>query len=359
MNFTNGLDSSDRSKLFDLLKVFHSDPNNEDKKLLKKLTSLEGRITKNRPHEVKVLLSHLIYPDHLTYEFVECPETHLRKRDLNRHVKEYLNQSIEEYKHKHNLKSLKCQRLVEAMTGENNPAFGHGGRLSPYSKKFIKYQDDSQAYQDGIKNTIDKSNESRIANNSDNTKLSYWLEKTDGNEEEAKRLLSERQSTFSLEKCIERYGEVEGKEVWKNRQQKWQKNFKKSNYSKVSQKLFVEVYNNIKDYNFSDIFFATYDNNIKSVVLDDGKNREYTLTLKDLRVVKPDFFIKDIKLIIEFDGDYWHNQNKRGNKHREELRDAGIIESGYKLLHVSDRDFKSNPSETIQKCLEFIKQNNK
>ena len=41
-------------------------------------------------------------------------------------------------------------------------------------------------------------------------------------EEEAKNALKERQTTFSLEKCIERYGEIKGKEVWQERQDRWQ-----------------------------------------------------------------------------------------------------------------------------------------
>lgn len=42
-------------------------------------------------------------------------------------------------------------------------------------------------------------------------------------EEEAKKLLSDRQSTFSFEKCIEKYGEIEGNIKFNDRQEKWQK----------------------------------------------------------------------------------------------------------------------------------------
>lgn len=41
-------------------------------------------------------------------------------------------------------------------------------------------------------------------------------------EKEAKAKLKERQSTFSLEKCIERYGEEKGRKVFEARQEKWQ-----------------------------------------------------------------------------------------------------------------------------------------
>lgn len=41
-------------------------------------------------------------------------------------------------------------------------------------------------------------------------------------EEEAKYALSERQCTFSLEKCVKKYGEEEGLKRFNIRQEKWQ-----------------------------------------------------------------------------------------------------------------------------------------
>lgn len=51
--------------------------------------------------------------------------------------------------------------------------------------------------------------------------LEYWLLRG-FSEEESKQLLKERQSTFSLKKCIEKYGESEGQKVFNERQLKWQ-----------------------------------------------------------------------------------------------------------------------------------------
>ena len=53
-----------------------------------------------------------------------------------------------------------------------------------------------------------------------NNTLEYYLEKG-MSEEEAKIALKERQSTFSLKKCIEKYGEEEGTRRFKERQEKW------------------------------------------------------------------------------------------------------------------------------------------
>ena len=59
----------------------------------------------------------------------------------------------------------------------------------------------------------------------DNTSIEYYLKKG-FSEDEAKEKLKERQTTFSLEKCIKKYGEVEGKRIFEERQIKWQNTLK-------------------------------------------------------------------------------------------------------------------------------------
>jgi len=52
--------------------------------------------------------------------------------------------------------------------------------------------------------------------------IGYWI-KLGYTDEEAVELVRERQTTFSLDKCIEKYGEIEGLQRWEARQAKWQK----------------------------------------------------------------------------------------------------------------------------------------
>jgi hypothetical protein len=57
------------------------------------------------------------------------------------------------------------------------------------------------------------------------TRTEYWLKKG-FTESEAIEIISKRQSTFSKEKCIEKYGYEKGIEVFKNRQLKWVESLK-------------------------------------------------------------------------------------------------------------------------------------
>lgn len=60
----------------------------------------------------------------------------------------------------------------------------------------------------------------------------YWM--LQGySEEEATEKVSEAQATFSLEKCIGKYGEEEGYRIWKERQDKWQNTLKSKPYEEL------------------------------------------------------------------------------------------------------------------------------
>jgi hypothetical protein len=75
----------------------------------------------------------------------------------------------------------------------------------------------------------EKKLKSNIESNKKSSKrrVEYWLNKG-FNEEEAKEKVSEHQTTFSLKKCIDKYGESQGLEIFNERQEKWLKNFNKA-----------------------------------------------------------------------------------------------------------------------------------
>jgi hypothetical protein len=105
----------------------------------------------------------------------------------------------------------KWAEKIEKVKGENNPWYNHAGKFSPFKKDSVNYSKDAV--------------ENAIRNRQYNTKIDYYINKG-YSETEAKALLKERQTTFSLKKCIKEYGEEEGTKLWKERQEKWQNTLK-------------------------------------------------------------------------------------------------------------------------------------
>lgn len=242
--------------------------------------------------------------------------------------------------------------FYEKVIKPRNPYTGHGSELSPWSKDFKAYQGmDDNEKRKMIRQRVfckDREDFDELKKNH-NCTLEYYMNKG-MSEEEAKAALKERQSTFSLKKCIEKYGEEEGTKRFKERQEKWMNNLPKSNYSQISQKLFWAIYNQLSDKLKNDCRFATNDNGIKN----DHVNKEYMFELPD-SYAKLDFYIPSLKCWIEFDGDYWHGE-KRGNQERDKNREEAIKKAmpSIKLKRVSERDFKAAPELIISECVEWI-----
>ena len=235
----------------------------------------------------------------------------------------------------------------DRITGNKNPAYDHGGRLSPFSDKFVGYKNLSdEETQTRIQEVHIKRADTTDKNDNYTNRLSYYL-KQGMSEDEANDALLERQTTFSLEKCIEKYGQEEGQARWNKRQEQWLTNYKKSNYSKISQLLFWEIFNVLED--TSSIYFAEL--SPKKIRDSSGKNNELRLNLAT-KVILPDFIDTKKKKIIEFDGDYWHG--KPGNVQRELDRDMIIVDNGYQIIHITETEFKTDKKKVIEKCLNFM-----
>jgi hypothetical protein len=254
------------------------------------------------------------------------------------------------------MKQEKYKKMFsEKIKGEKNP--NHKSNTtelerksrSPFSKEFIKYKDI-----DNVEEHISEFAKESVKDRIHATTKEYYLNKG-YSEEESIELLKERQRTFTLEKCIEKYGEEEGKNRWLERQEKWLNNYKKVNYSNISQELFISLYNELLKLEFTNkVYFAKLDDNNK--IHNTNRNFEYRLKLNESYIL-PDFFIPDLKLIIEFDGTYYHRDNTE-NKEREKRRDENIKKSGYSVLHISEKEYIKNKELTVLKLVNYILKNN-
>lgn len=231
---------------------------------------------------------------------------------------------------------IEGQNFYNKVFKKRNAYTGHGPELSPWCKEFVGYKNLSEEEKKAkiLEKTYNKQNPNfeNFKQNS-NTTLEYYLNK--GYDEEiAKQMLKERQSTFSLKKCIKKYGEIEGTKRFNQRQEKWlnslntPENIEKLRigrlkgiccqegkfYSKISQDLFNKIVKKLNNKKLI-IYYAT------------NKNGEYIVKSKDLtRFPMLDFYIPELKKWIEFDGDYWHGE-KRGNQQRDKQREKLIFES--------------------------------
>lgn len=145
-----------------------------------------------------------------------------------------------------------------------------------------------------------------------NTTVEYYV-KQGFTEDEAKVALKKRQTTFSLQTCIQRYGEQEGTKVWRSRQEKWintlasktsdekleilrKKVVKLGRASRESLAIFAPLHKMLVEKGViedSDIYYGYNDRN------------EYYLADNDNYFLY-DFTIRSLKLIIEFNGTVWH-----------------------------------------------------
>ena len=76
--------------------------------------------------------------------------------------------------------------------------------------------------------------------------VNYWIKKGYSKEDSLKKV-SEIQSTFSKEKCIEKYGYIEGIKIWQDRQVRWINSLENGNYD-MKQGKSITIRNKINNY---------------------------------------------------------------------------------------------------------------
>ena len=295
---------------------------------------------------------------------VPCLICGMKANCLTSHILKIHKMSIEEYKTQYNspIRSEKyLQEQSSRISGDKNPAYQHGGKFSALSDKFIYANTTNKS---AVVAKISKANKE---NGNTSSTLIYWT-KQGYTEAEAKEKLSQRQTTFSLDICIQKYGEIEGKKRWNDRQEKWQESINTKlpeelerinrakmcngrGYSKISQKMFIAIYEATKEI-YPRPYFATFTD--KKEIIDSKDNHPEWFHISGTgKKFFFDYYVKETKSIIEFDGDYWHGE-KRGNQKRDADREAILIAEGFRIFHVLERDYKADPEKIITQCVEFL-----
>ena len=264
------------------------------------------------------------------------------------------------------MKDEKYRTLMsKKFKGENNP--NHKSKtseeyrktLSPFSKSFKGYsniEDKEKAVSSFAKQAF--------ANRLTETNFEYWKNKYEDIETAVEKY-KERQRTFTIDKCIKKYGEEKGIKVWQKRNREWgekindmYKNgdfvkFSKNNYSNLELEFIQKIVDNLKCKN-------------KYYSALDGK--QFFRYFPSQKITHSYDFVIDNK-IIEFHGDYWHcNPNTyepayihkvigttakdiwESDKNKKSL----IEQEGFLVMVIWESEYKSNPIKTIEKCINFI-----
>ena len=230
-------------------------------------------------------------------------------------------------------------------------------------------QKESEIKVDKVWNNIHKKTWDKRRNNPElykdvnTTQIEYWLKKGFTKNESIEKI-KERQKTFTLEKCIDRYGEIEGLEIWNNRQIKWSEKVE----TKYKNGDFVKFRND----NYSEPELEMFDIIIEKLELKNknvhyGKKQFYRHFKNLGKTFSYDFVYN--KKIIEFNGDYWHCNPNTYNKNyfhkylqmfayeiweKEKIKIKSIEDLGYDVLIIWECDYKYHKEETIEKCIKFL-----
>ena len=190
-------------------------------------------------------------------------------------------------------------------------------------------------------------------------KLEYFLEKYG---DSGRKIYDElcRRKTHTIESVMERSGVNRDKAI--EILEDYYKRALRGSYSDISQKLFWDVYNGSEP----GIRDSTYFGEL---------NQEFGKWSNELDTyVKYDFTINQIKLIVEFNGDYWHANPKKYQANDnirfpfgetksaktiwdyDDLKLQTVKKLGYDVIVIWESDYRNNPTEITEQLLHTIQQ---
>lgn len=332
--------------------------------LLKKKEALENK-QKNNP--AKIFYWKNLFPYLSEEECINKMNKYNKERNkqcIEYYNKNYPNLSLEE-KESLRLEFIKNYTSKIDLRGERN-GMHHSNttelerrQISPRCIEFYQKKYPNLSITDCEKLRLEyfEKNKEKIKFAIKDTNIEFYLNQG-MSKDDAKKALKKRQSTFTLEKCIQRYGEDKGKEMYIKRQQKWKSSLQKSfnhsgspyTQSNISLKMITDLCNKLK--------IEVPEKEL--CLINENENKKHNHYFYD-------FNYKNV--IIEFNGDYWHcnpliwkssDYNKSLHLTAQEVWEKDLDKKicaekhGYKVFIVWDKDYKENPDKVINSCIEFI-----
>lgn len=296
------------------------------------------------------------------YDYFRCPVCNQKVKEINsKHAKMHGFESPTDFAKFYNLNTTKCQAKRDAMKGENNPAYDHGGKYSKFSKNFIHGYDEEWHMQSNAKMSKFRNENKELFKSN----IEYWIKECNGNIEEAKVKYKEFQ-TRDLDYFIKKYGEEEGPGRYKAKTEKWlstmnsktEEEINRINSCKVRKsthfysKAEKELYASLKE-----LFPALEPQIGVMYVTESGvkSSKIYDMALGNK--------------IIEYHGDFWHANPLLYNEthvcpytkltyaeiHTRDNEKLSIAKNkGYEVLVVWEKDYNTNKESVIQECVQYL-----
>lgn len=321
-------------------------------------------------------------------ELPECKICGFKGKQLYKHVSSIHGMSIDEYKSKYDGPTETkeyLEHLSKSRQGENNPMYNKGeSENSPWSVEFyIKkgYSEDeaSKLKQEFIENV----KKSKLPS-SEPTRIEYYMNKYDIDEEEATDMLYKRQQTNSVESIAKRnnISLVEAQKIRDDITKKWINTLNKKTPEEINSINKKKMSgHNVVSQSSLDFFesLCEYIELPKSL----PKYGNSELLLEDVSDKKTLFRKYDFTIgnkIIEYNGDRYHanpniysaddipltwrtcKSNSMYNKTAQDIWDYDkhkielAKKHGYEVFVVWHSDVKKNIYRELRKCKEFLEE---
>ena len=278
---------------------------------------------------------------------VKCLICGYEGKTIANHLLNMHGLTVDQYKEKFEVDRVSSED-VGFPSGENNPAHGHGGKFSKWSKNFI-YGYDADAHE--------RFNLEQSRFQSSNPYNEFRREAYSSGEEYSKA------QTRNLDWFVGKFGEEDGTRRHVLKTQRWIGAFE----SKTEEEL-NDI--NSRKVRKSSSFYSRAEKELLGFILQSVPGTGFAKSLKSIFSNRR--YVYDIPFgnsISEYDGDFWHaNPDKvkidfvcpyrqmtaKQIWDRDEDKTATAIYHGYKILRVWETDYKKDKAGTVQKCINFL-----
>ena len=264
--------------------------------------------------------------------------------------------TLDQYKEKFPGEPTTPLKKSERISGSLNPGFNHGGKFSPFSENFI-----------GCKDSAEKAKQKAKLSKENNVKPKTleWAKKRGMTEQQYKDFIDN--NSYSRKSLVKKYGEEEGNRKRDEMTKKWQNTLKskskdeqlsiiKKRTAHLSSK---EKSRTSKPENGVADFFS-------NILKEEPQRQVRFVDEKNSKVYYVDFLFPE-KIIVEFNGDYFHANPKIYTKDSKILRKKAseiwlrdknkkdfFESSGYVYYVVWESDWKKNKEETEKNLKEIL-----